>query len=563
MNEREVALVAATKAGDSKAFEDLYNHYYGKIFALARMTVKNDANAEDILQDTFISAWKNMHSLADPAAFNTWLQKIALNQCYSLLRKKNITIQMDEESDIEDFTEEPSNELLPSIYAERDDLRVRLGKIIDGLSDIQKQTVVLYYFNEQKVEEIAYIMDCNVGTVKKRLFLARKAIRTEVEEEERRSGEKFYGIAGLPMLPIGSLLAQQFESQVLAAEIYTTALAAVTEAISGGGVTAGGGIAAEASVATAVEATAGASGGFMSSTTPGAALGASGVTTGSAATGISLGAKVMIGIAAAVVCVGIGIGGAYLVSDYITSDNELPEVEESVFIEKPTDDVTEKPVPTPEPTPEPRLDPTPEPTPSDLDSDAWKQFYIDVINEYREYEVFSQEFVSSTHTLLLINDDDIPEMINHGGTTAGGSLIISTATNNGIDTLELEVNSLLSYIERGNRFIVQSGRMGYYSDRIYEIQNGRFELLHEGHYGGYFGIPYNQHFDPRDAELYESFIWNDEEMTMGEYESMRFSAFDFSKATTLAGIGGSNNNHLIDGQFTPDELIKKIEDFER
>ena len=234
MGEREIALVVSAKGGDSKAFEELYNFYYSKIFALARTTLRNESDAEDILQQSFISAWRNLHSLINPEGFNTWLQKITLNNCYSLLRKKNITILLDADSDIDNFGEDISDELLPAIYAERDDLRKRLGKIIDSLSDVQKQTIVLYYFNEQKVEEIAYIMECNVSTVKTRLFLARKAIRSEVEEEERRSGEKFYGIIGIPMLPFGDMLAQYIQSQMLSIEASTSMLVHVREALSQG-----------------------------------------------------------------------------------------------------------------------------------------------------------------------------------------------------------------------------------------------------------------------------------------------------------------------------------------
>jgi len=56
MNEREVALVVSAQGGDSSAFEELYSYYYGKIFSLARVTVKNEADSEDILQQTFINA---------------------------------------------------------------------------------------------------------------------------------------------------------------------------------------------------------------------------------------------------------------------------------------------------------------------------------------------------------------------------------------------------------------------------------------------------------------------------------------------------------------------------
>jgi len=235
MNEREVSLVISAKEGDSKAFEDLYTHYYDKIFALARMTMRNEADCEDILQETFISAWKNLHKLSNPAGFNTWLQKITLNLCYSLLRKKNITILLDSENELENFSEESSDELLPAIYAERNDLRVRLGKIIDSLSDVQKQTIVLYYFNEHKVEEIADIMECSVSTVKTRLFLARKTIRSEVEAQEQKSGEKFYGVAGIPLLSFGELFKQHIESQLLLAEVSASIPVAVAEVLSQGG----------------------------------------------------------------------------------------------------------------------------------------------------------------------------------------------------------------------------------------------------------------------------------------------------------------------------------------
>ena len=239
VNEYDINLVNSAKSGNTQAFEELYTRFYGNIFALARMTVKNDSDAEDILQQAFLSAWRNLHDLTSPEAFSTWLQKITLNLCYALMRRKSITILMDAENETEDFSEDISDEFLPAVYSERDDLRIRLGKIIDSLSEVQKQTIVLFCFNEQKVEEIAYIMECNVGTVKSRLILARKAVRAEVEEEEQKSGEKFCGITGIPMLSLGEMLCRHLESQLLTADIYGTALSAITEGISQGAASGG------------------------------------------------------------------------------------------------------------------------------------------------------------------------------------------------------------------------------------------------------------------------------------------------------------------------------------
>jgi len=305
MNEFEVTLVTAARSGNSKAFEELYSTYYNKIFALARMTVKNEADAEDVLQQTFINAWRNLRKLSDSAAFNTWIQKIALNLCYSVLRKKNIAILLDTEGEIENIGEdEPDGDFLPSVYAERDDLRARMGKIIDGLSEVQKQTVLLYYFNELKVEEISYVMECTVGTVKTRLFLARKAIRSEIEEQERKSGEKFYGIAGIPMLTFGNLLTQVFEAQTIAPTVSANILSGISNAITQGAIEA----AQAASSIAGTSATAGASGtsGDTAGVT-GTSGGTAGVTGASGgASGISTAAKIIIAAIATSALVGVG-----------------------------------------------------------------------------------------------------------------------------------------------------------------------------------------------------------------------------------------------------------------
>jgi len=377
MNEYDINLVNLAKSGNTQAFEELYDRYYGKIFALARMTLKNEADAEDILQQAFISAWRNMQSLTNPEAFSTWLQKITLNHCYSLLRRKSIVILMDAESDTEDFSEEISDEFLPAVYAERDDLRQRLGKIIESLSEVQKQTIVLFYFNEQKVEEIAYIMECNVATVKSRLFLARKAIRAEVEEEERKSGEKFYGIAGIPMLALGDFITQHINSQALSGEIISSVLTALSESISQVTVSSSAATGASSAgsytavgtetVVTKASSTGGTTvgGSVTSSTATGGGVSASGtVTVATTATGVSAGIKGTVIAAIIVFGLGLGLIGAFLVNNYILNNDtspQSPDGSEPPHISEPTTTPTPEQTQTPELTPTPEPEPTPEP----------------------------------------------------------------------------------------------------------------------------------------------------------------------------------------------------------
>ena len=232
----ERALVFAARNGNEASFEELYKLYYQKIFALARMTVKNEADAEDILQQTFISAWQNIGKLADVEAFNTWLQRICLNYCYSLLRKRRSEFSAFEETMTDDQESEDaelaSDMMLPDVYAEKADLKERLGRIIDELSDVQRQTLTLYYFSGLSVEEISRVMEVSEGTVKSRLFLARKAIRTEIEEQERKSGQKFYGF-GLPLIPFAVLFTQKVEAASLSADTASHLFEAITEAVTG------------------------------------------------------------------------------------------------------------------------------------------------------------------------------------------------------------------------------------------------------------------------------------------------------------------------------------------
>ena len=212
ITQKEEALVFAAKNGNVKCFEELYKLYYDKIYALAVTVMKNRSDAEDILQTTFIKAWQNLNKLENNSAFNTWLQRITLNQCNSLLRKNKSLYSTDDEGENGELLQIESDLMLPEEYTEREDLSIRLKAIIYELSVVQRETILLYYYNNLSVEEIAHTMDCSEGTVKSRLFLARKAIRTEIEEQEKKTGEKFYGIAGATLIPFASLFIRQIKS---------------------------------------------------------------------------------------------------------------------------------------------------------------------------------------------------------------------------------------------------------------------------------------------------------------------------------------------------------------
>lgn len=284
INEQIIMLVNRAKAGDEQSFSQLYNIYYQKIYALALQTVKNAADAEDVLQTTFIKAWQNLAKLQDAAAFNTWIQRIALNEGTTLLRRRNPALSIDAtDDDNAPLMQLESELMLPEAYAEQGDLSERLRKIIFSLSDVQRQTITLYYFHGFKLSEIAEVMDCNENTVKSRLYLARKSIKTEIEEQERKTGTKFYGI---PLLPFGKIFNDQLLRSAItpsrAAFLYTN----IHKAIFAGA--------------------------------------AAGVSAGAGVAGVSTGMKVLLGVLAGVVAVGSVVSG-YVIAKTI-SDNSAPPV---------------------------------------------------------------------------------------------------------------------------------------------------------------------------------------------------------------------------------------------
>ena len=231
MTEQQIQLVIAAQNGDMKSFEELFAVYYKKVYGFARMILKNETDAKNVLREAFVTAWRKFDTLESAQAFSLWVQKITKNLCNIQLKRKNMAILLDAQKEIEDFDTEESENFLPALYTERADLKERLGRIVDDLSDVQRQTIVLYYYNELSVDEISSFMECSPGTVKTRLFLAKNAIKTEVEEKENKTGQRFCG-AGIPMLPFSKLIQSHLESLSIEQGAADISLDQITNSIS-------------------------------------------------------------------------------------------------------------------------------------------------------------------------------------------------------------------------------------------------------------------------------------------------------------------------------------------
>ncbi len=194
----------ATKAanGDSSAFENLYKQTYKSVYFTCLHFLKNEQNALDITQDTYFTAFTQLKNLQDKSKCNAWLMKIAANKCRDYLKRRQ-PVPMDEEMMEEQVgvqVEEDELNLPEEYVVNKEKRKVVMDIMQKQLSDALYQTVILYYFDNLSVADIAEIMECPEGTVKYRLSVARAKIKEGVLAYEKKSGVKLYSVAGTPFL---------------------------------------------------------------------------------------------------------------------------------------------------------------------------------------------------------------------------------------------------------------------------------------------------------------------------------------------------------------------------
>jgi RNA polymerase sigma-70 factor (ECF subfamily) len=190
----EAALVAAAKAGDIGAFEELVKRYDRNVFRIANHITQNREDAEDVVQDAFLKAYTNLGQFQGQSKFYTWLVRIAVNEALMRLRRRRPERMVSLDEDIKTDEDSMPREVAdwspnPEQQYNQAELKDILGKTIQGLPAGFRTVFVLRDVEGLSTEETAEALDLSVPAVKSRLLRARLQLRERLSKYFKRNGD--------------------------------------------------------------------------------------------------------------------------------------------------------------------------------------------------------------------------------------------------------------------------------------------------------------------------------------------------------------------------------------
>ena len=190
----DLELAAQAKQGDRAAFTELVDRYARNIFRLARHITKNDQDAEDVLQETFLKAYSRLDQFHGDSKFYTWLVRIGVNESLMKIRRRKDGkfVPLDQEIETGEGTlvkELPADVENPEEHYGREEIREALSRAIDSLADTYKTVFVLRDVDGLSTEETAQALELSVPAVKSRLLRARLQMRDKLKRVLGENGQ--------------------------------------------------------------------------------------------------------------------------------------------------------------------------------------------------------------------------------------------------------------------------------------------------------------------------------------------------------------------------------------
>ncbi|MBP2000651.1 RNA polymerase sigma-70 factor (ECF subfamily) [Paenibacillus shirakamiensis] len=164
------------------------DQYGTELLRTSCLLLRDQQAAEEAVQDTFVRAYERIHQLKEPDKLRSWLIRIAVNRCREKQRSWSWRHLFPSSDEVWLTLEEESvagpEDIVLGMW-----LKGRLSSLIQELKYIYREALILYYYNEFTVQEIASHLKCNENTVKARLVRGRQQLKTLIEKEELRDGE--------------------------------------------------------------------------------------------------------------------------------------------------------------------------------------------------------------------------------------------------------------------------------------------------------------------------------------------------------------------------------------
>jgi RNA polymerase sigma-70 factor (ECF subfamily) len=182
MSDNEQFLIQCAQKGDHNAFAVLVNEHQRYVYNIALRVVRDENEALDLAQETFVRAWTALPNFKGQSQFRTWLYRIVTNLCYNRLPNLRRSLN-DLGDDVMEEIPEPNFDN-PEYEFESNETRQRLRNAIDSLDANYQLLIALRYQNELSYEEIAATLNLPLGTVKTGIFRAKEQLRKSLVQLE-------------------------------------------------------------------------------------------------------------------------------------------------------------------------------------------------------------------------------------------------------------------------------------------------------------------------------------------------------------------------------------------
>lgn len=199
-------LIKQIQDGNKQAMSELYEATYADAYKMAMRLCRDENDAQDAVQDSFLEIFQSIQNLRDPNSYYLWLSRIVTSKCTRIFRKKrHMTLEPEQISSLPNQIEK-KKAFIPHLQLEEAEEQMLIHAFVEELSPTLKETVDLIYFKQFSVEETSKYLKVPVGTIKSRLYYARNILYKKITAFEKGEGRKVHFYEGISAWIIAKLI---------------------------------------------------------------------------------------------------------------------------------------------------------------------------------------------------------------------------------------------------------------------------------------------------------------------------------------------------------------------